>query len=458
MTPESRPYRFDSPPGLVTRILWFCAGADGQLLRRCPHSDRVKYEGLGGVVLATAVLAVLSGSYAFYTVFIPKADLALSAAQQDPNPYAFAAAAAFGLIWGLVIFNLDRFVVSSAGKGDGEESISFFEFRTALPRLFLAIAIAVTISKPLEIRVMESEIEAQLELEQQEYRAQLDHEAEQRVANRKSEILGKIDEIVARIDKQQEYIEARRLEIQTQRRILEQEAAGEVGSGLKGHGPAWKDKKDNLDRMEAELDRDKADVDSRNGILAADRDRLATELTKVDEQLEKDKAANIRQSNNLDGLVKRIELAHEISPMIGYALMTLFVMIEVAPILFKLMLREGAYDYLEENYKRIAAAREGIELAAAWKVREYEEKHAKGASIQPAAPTTAGDGPKADDGAWEPFVRPVKFHHHEAEFNYELKVLEAEEQVNEKRLAAAKEQALTIEPPKPAAAESPETT
>ena len=47
--------------GPLSRFLWFCAGADASLLAHCPHSDRVKYQGIGGIVLATAVLAFTSG-------------------------------------------------------------------------------------------------------------------------------------------------------------------------------------------------------------------------------------------------------------------------------------------------------------------------------------------------------------------------------------------------------------
>jgi hypothetical protein len=44
----------------ISKFLWFCAGADLQLLKHCPQSERIKEEGIGGVVLATGVLAFLS--------------------------------------------------------------------------------------------------------------------------------------------------------------------------------------------------------------------------------------------------------------------------------------------------------------------------------------------------------------------------------------------------------------
>ena len=70
-------------------------------------------------------------------------------------------AIAAGLIWALVIFNIDRFIVSSTGKGDGTERITFRKLVQALPRLIMAILLGVCISAPLEIRILKPEIDAQ---------------------------------------------------------------------------------------------------------------------------------------------------------------------------------------------------------------------------------------------------------------------------------------------------------
>src|SRR6188508_909157 len=111
-------------PSMTTRFLWFCAGADGNLLARCPTSDWVKYQGIGGIVLATTVLAFVSASYAFYTVFSPKDATALLAST-DLTSVALSCVA--GLVWTLVIFNIDRFIVSSTGKGDGTDKVTLEE-------------------------------------------------------------------------------------------------------------------------------------------------------------------------------------------------------------------------------------------------------------------------------------------------------------------------------------------
>ena len=51
MTPDAPDtYDYGTRPGWFTRLLWACAGADEQILLRCPNTDRVKFQGLGGVV------------------------------------------------------------------------------------------------------------------------------------------------------------------------------------------------------------------------------------------------------------------------------------------------------------------------------------------------------------------------------------------------------------------------
>src|SRR5215510_5861710 len=174
-----------SRAGFVTRLLWSCAGADASVLERCPHSDSVKFQGMGGVVLATAVLAFASGSYAFYTVFEPKTGTALERQMHVPT---FVMSLVAGIVWGLVIFNLDRFIVSSTGKGDGTERITFGELMRAMPRLVMAVLLGVCISAPLEIRILKPEIDAQLELEQNGYLTELNNAADQQFAAKSEQL------------------------------------------------------------------------------------------------------------------------------------------------------------------------------------------------------------------------------------------------------------------------------
>lgn len=347
--------------GWLSRFLWSCAGADPNLLAQSPHSDSVKFQGIGGIVLATAVLAFASGSYAFYTVFEPRTGMALDRGIDAPT---VAMATVVGLIWGLIIFNIDRFIVSSTGKGDGSERISWDEFRQAIPRLVMAILLGVCISAPLEIRILKPEIDAQLELEQNEYLTRLDALTEVRFQKTKDELVEKMTASTERLDGRASHFEKRRHEINGQRRSLELEAEGQTGSGRAGRGPAWRDKKDTLDQMLAELERDRSRDAIKNVPLEEDIARWKAELESLGEAQSAAGKSNLAQARHLDGLMKRIEISHEIGGAVPIFILLLLLAIETGPIFFKMMLRKGAYDYLVENEMRIVAARAGIEIDA----------------------------------------------------------------------------------------------
>ncbi|HEX4374849.1 MAG TPA: DUF4407 domain-containing protein [Puia sp.] len=133
---------YDSFSGKVSKkteshFLWWCAGAHQQLLKDYP-SEHTKYAGLGGVLLATFVLASLSSGYAIYSVF-------------DNVVWAFA----FAIIWGLIIFNFDRFLVSTMRKYGVSKTKQIW---IAAPRIILALLIGITIARPLELKIFEKEI------------------------------------------------------------------------------------------------------------------------------------------------------------------------------------------------------------------------------------------------------------------------------------------------------------
>src|SRR3954453_6504395 len=102
--PDESLYTYDSFSGGKrssqgqSNFLWWCAGAHQKLLKQFP-SEQTKYAGLGGVLLATFILAALAAGYAIYSVF-----------------GNIIWTVAFAIIWGLVIFNFDRFLVSTMRK------------------------------------------------------------------------------------------------------------------------------------------------------------------------------------------------------------------------------------------------------------------------------------------------------------------------------------------------------
>src|SRR5690606_4723391 len=157
----------------IKQFFWFCSGAYQDLLKKCP-SESDKYVGIGGTVLFTGVFAFISGGYAIYTVF--------------QSWWLFLI---FGLLWGAMIFNLDRYIVSSLRK----ENKFGRELKMAVPRIILAVILALVISKPLELKIFEPEIKGELViLEQQLFKEQEENlkqrfEPEQNALNAEISIL-----------------------------------------------------------------------------------------------------------------------------------------------------------------------------------------------------------------------------------------------------------------------------
>lgn len=134
----------------LMRFFWKSAGGDRYLLEKSTYSDQVKYMSLGGIIVATGIMAALAGGYAFYTIFEPRGS---AINHENVSWVTTVLSIIFGGFWGLMIFNLDRFIVSSTGVGDGTEAITWNELKGAIPRLLLGSIIALTISKPVEIRM-----------------------------------------------------------------------------------------------------------------------------------------------------------------------------------------------------------------------------------------------------------------------------------------------------------------
>lgn len=124
-----------------SKFLWWCAGAHQQLLKEY-SSEHSKYAGLGGVILATFVMAALAGGYAMYTVF-GNGLIAL----------------VFGIVWGLIIFNFDRFLVSTMRKYGVSKRKQVW---MTVPRIALALLIGLTIARPLEMKIFDKEINTKM--------------------------------------------------------------------------------------------------------------------------------------------------------------------------------------------------------------------------------------------------------------------------------------------------------
>jgi hypothetical protein len=353
-------YHYEKEAGWFRRFLWWCAGADRAILMKCPQSDRVKYEGIGGTVFATALLAACSGGYAFYTVFSPKMGLALSDLQQAMDVPTLVKACIFALLWSLIILNLDRFVVSSAGHGDGTDKITGEEIKAAIPRIIMAAIIGFTLSKPLEIRIMKTEIDAQLNQYQKDMERELNEKSEINYKKSRDRSLEQISVAQAKLDARELEIEKLLSDVKEQQAILDKEVSGESGNRKYGNGPGAQQKRATLEQKRAVWEDAKKRLAFEASALHEDINKAKLDEQKAHVQLEEAQKENVIASHNIDGLMQRIRLGHEFSPIASWTLTFLLMVIEIVPIFFKMMLTRGVYDYLVDNQKEIVKAKYGI--------------------------------------------------------------------------------------------------
>lgn len=341
-------------PSWISRFLWWCAGADEHFLKLSPMQDRVKYAGIGGIVLCTGLLAAFSGGFAFYTIFGPKGDAIDDLVVSLGTKFG---ALIFGIVWGLIIFNLDRFIVSSTGKGDGTDKITWREVGQALPRIVIALILGFAISAPLEIKILESEINSELSKYQKEYTQKLNDATDvvfkQNLAKLEidkqqyeTKLLGYEKELMAFDTKIDELVEQRRIEMQDKRAY--------------GDGPVSKALQKNIDDKKLEKEKYIQQKSSEVGAWRKQLNFNDDQINKKSDDLRKSYKDNEKKAHGYDGLLKRIQISHEIGGIIPWVILCVFLCIEMGPIFFKMMMNKGVYDYMVENYNFKRQVENGI--------------------------------------------------------------------------------------------------
>lgn len=316
----------------ISRFFWFCSGAHLSTLEKHP-TEHNKYIGIGATIFFTGLFAALSGGYAMHFVF-----------KGDSGAVLFALF--FGLIWGLAIFNMDRYIVSSINKSASTNK----QILQATPRILLAIMIGIVISRPLELKIFDKEIKERLKVSYlNNQRSKIDT-LNAAFENKYRIEMGKLQESRAQRDSMASAIK-------TDRKKLNFEIFGnktEETSGIMGYGPYAKRKESELKQREQELDTLTASLRQQEAFVAGRKqfDGLMAEKLYTGKQL--DSLSNIagfadrnwalgQLSFNRDG--SRDTSTYLAVTFIGL----LFIFFECLPVFVKLMSSRGPYDRSVEN-------------------------------------------------------------------------------------------------------------
>ena len=299
---------------MLKQFFILCSGADVNILKTVSNGEQNKFVGIGATVFFTAVMAFVAFSYALFVVF--------------DNPYL---AVGFGLLWALLIFNLDRFIVSTIKKRDSVLN----EVIQATPRLILALIIAVVISKPLELKIFEKEIN-QVLLEQKN---DLSLANQTQIAQ---QFNPEIDNLKANISALNSEITTKEAEVNALYNTYITEAEGTSGTNKLGKGPVYKEKRVKHDAALKDLQ-----VLKLNN--ATKVEALETKIADLETTYKTNVADSQPIIDGFDGLMARVNALSQLPWLPSFFIFLLFLAIETSPIFAKLLASKGEYDYKVED-------------------------------------------------------------------------------------------------------------
>lgn len=311
----------------ITRFFWFCSGAHIGTLRKYPVEHN-KYVGIGATIFFTALFASLSGGYAMYFVF-------------NGSPFAVGFAILFGMLWGLAIFNMDRYIVSSIDK----EGTTKQQIIQASPRILLAIMIGIVISRPLELKIFDKEIRQKLKSAYLKGQNRKIDTLEKTYNQKYAMELGKKSDL----KKEKDSLEQ---DINRSRSQLNQEVFGDKTdqtSGIVGYGQYAKQKQQVLQEKEDRLKTVTGDLGQMDDFLTRRKDFEGLNDTRLFTPHELDSLSNLAGFSDRNWALGQLTYnengtrdldTYLAISFIGY----LFILFECLPVFVKLMSPKGPYD------------------------------------------------------------------------------------------------------------------
>lgn len=296
---------------IINRFLIKCSGASLELLKNCPRFEITKYSSIGMTIVFTTILAFVSSFFALSIIFD---NLLVNTV--------------LALLWAGIIFNLDRYIISSMRSSESKWN----DFVKAIPRMLIAMIIAVIISKPMEIQIFKSEIDSFLKIENSKLISEVD-----------SKYFDLIQDNAQKKKTEEEQYNKLLMLREQYYQDFKCECDGTCGTKKKGRGVECFSKKEKYETFQAEL---KSERVKRNQVLK----RLSEEESSIRLQMKNEK--EMLKASLSYGLLDQIRALNSLETASSIFILFMFVMIEIAPILTKLMSSTGPYENLILEYEK----------------------------------------------------------------------------------------------------------
>ena len=290
--------------GILTKFFLFCSGTSIELISVCPSYEKIKYSTIGFTIFLTSILAMISSFYAFSLIFEQLIIIIIGS-----------------IFWCLVIFNLDRYIVMTLRPTDSKMN----NFIISLPRFVIALLVAVVISKPIEIKLFEKEIK--------------NYEQNTKLKNIETvnnNFNNKILELDLKKSNVIENFEKKKLNVNEFYNQYMCECAGTCGTMIRGRGIECEARKN---RWEKEL------------IILSNQEKIKDSIIKslMNSELEIREELNNKKTilqRSSFGFFDKVRALNSIDTVASNLILLIFIMIEIAPMLTKLLSAKGPYDNL----------------------------------------------------------------------------------------------------------------
>lgn len=307
-----------------TKFLWWLATAEKEIIKDCAI-DRNRYAITGFTVLGTWMFATLAWTYFFSTVVS-----------------SWYYAIPLGIFMGGIILGIDRALIKGINAQNKQK------FWPLIIRGLLAITIGTFMTQPALLYLFDKEIHVQISLDnEQKKRDKLQQQDSFFAAQKNSLLLQKATLQQGLNNKYNEVADARNNFIA--------ETDGTGGSGKIGLKDIAKAKENEYEKLDAQYQQ--MDIETKQKLYPVDSALSAIEVSK-----QKELAAFNALLN--DGFLTRIEALHNLiknnaaAEFRYYLLIVILVLIELMPVIAKILLPNGTYDekvrLREEMEKNIA--------------------------------------------------------------------------------------------------------
>ncbi|BAZ31835.1 hypothetical protein NIES4074_43080 [Cylindrospermum sp. NIES-4074] len=340
-------------------LIW-SAGANHEVLaREICLTERYKYESIGITVVLTSIMAFFSGGYALFTVF-------------SSVPISIA----LGTVWGCTIFNLDRFFILTANQGKSASRRQFF--MTSILRLSIAVLLSLVVAKPLELRLFEREINQELQEVEVERKREARRKQQEEWEN--SGESKRINEINAEIQYLTEEETLRSSELYKATSDVIQEVEGSSGTGKPGRGSIYKEK----DELRQELEQKIKILRNRIQELGGEKknlinrrvSRLGEAVTRLNISPQQQLERNITTTGSLLERLSALEKLSKRDPTVASTnglITLLFIIIEISPILVKMLSKQGLYEEILEKEDKYKTSKENLRKIKEKEIFKLEE-------------------------------------------------------------------------------------